>query len=223
MAKIARKNMKVFGSSAGVNQIGKFGSLAAGSAATTTDPEVVQALANYLTGWYGAVIGSNSPCIEDLNAICFLYAYQLSYLMQTGIPEWNSETTYYIGSMVNDGLGNIYVSKVNTNLNNALTDVTKWQLPGGNVRTITAADSILITDDLIRVNNTVTSVIVTLPVAATSPIGKEIVIKRLATSLFTVTVKGNGSDLIDDANTYILTQAKGALRVKNSGTIWDVV
>src|SRR5690554_546519 len=108
MAKITRKNMKVFGSLAGPNQIGKFGSLAAADPQYTTDPEAIQELGNYLTGWFGAVIGANSPAIEDLNAITYLFAYQLSYLMQAGIPEWDTNTTYYKGSVVNDGNGVLY-------------------------------------------------------------------------------------------------------------------
>lgn len=130
--------MKVFGASAGPNQIAKFGSLFAGAPAFTTDPSEIQSLANYLTGWFGAAIGGNSPAIEDMNALCYLFAYQLAYLMQTGTPEWDNATTYYIGSIVQDGLGNEYVSVADNNLNNAVSDATKWKgragiLPLGSV------------------------------------------------------------------------------------------
>lgn len=131
MAKIVRKVQKIFGSTAGVNQIGQFGSLAAGSIAYTTDPATIQALSNYLTGWFGAILGSNSPAIEDMNALCYLFAYQLSYLMQEGVAEWDATTTYYIGSVVNDGNGILYVSKTNTNLNNALTLGAFWKTLSG--------------------------------------------------------------------------------------------
>lgn len=136
MAKITRKNQKVFGSNAAALEIAQFGSLAAATPTFTTDPETIQALGNYLGGWFDAVIGQNSPAIEDMNAICFLYAYQLSYLMQTGIAEWNDETTYYIGSLVNNEFGKIYVSIADDNLNNALTDVTKWKPMVGQVVTL---------------------------------------------------------------------------------------
>lgn len=131
MAKITRKVQKIFGFSAGTDEIAQFGSLAAAAPAFTTDPEVIQALAQYLGGWFSGVIGSNSPAIEDMNALCYLYAYQLSYLMQTGVPEWNSATTYYIGSQVNNGTGKIYTSIQDTNLNHALTDTTWWSLANG--------------------------------------------------------------------------------------------
>ncbi len=132
MAKLPRKNMKLFGSTATVSgQMGVFGSLAAGSAAYSSDPDVIQSLSNYLTGWFGAIVGSNSPAIQDMNALCFLFAYQLAYCMQTGVPEWNAATTYYVGSVVNNGGRKLYQSITNGNINNALTDVTNWQLANG--------------------------------------------------------------------------------------------
>lgn len=126
MAKIDRKTQKVFASSAPSTEIGKFGSLAAGSPTTSTDPDVIQALSNYLGGWFDAVVGSNSPAIEDMNGLCYLFAYQLAYIFQAGIAEWDSGTTYYIGSLANSA-GKIYVSLVDDNLNNAVTDTTKWR------------------------------------------------------------------------------------------------
>lgn len=132
MAKIARAVQKIFGSSAGVNQIAKFGSLAASAPVFTTDPTLIQSLGNYLTGWFGAVIGANSPAIEDMNAICYLYAYQLAYLMQAGIAEWDATTTYYTGSLVTQvGTGLVYRSLTDTNLNHAVTDTTNWAPQSG--------------------------------------------------------------------------------------------
>lgn len=128
MAKITRKAAKIFGASAGANEIAEFGSLAAGSPVFTTDPDVIQTLSNYLEGWVAAVIGSNSPAIEDMNALCYLFAYQIAYTMQAGVPEYNSGTTYYIGSLVNSG-GILFVSRTDTNLGNPVTDSTKWTSP----------------------------------------------------------------------------------------------
>lgn len=126
MAKIARKFMKIFGSNAGAQQRGVFGSLAAGLPAYSTDPETIQSLSNYEDGWFGAVLGNNSPAIQDMNALQFLFAYQLAYGFQAGIAEWDDATTYYIGSLVNVA-GVVYVSIADDNLNNAVTDITKWQ------------------------------------------------------------------------------------------------
>jgi len=130
MAKITRKTQKVFGSSAGTNEIAKFGSLAAGAPVRYTgaaaDPDLIQSLTEFLEGWHAAILAGDSPALEDRNALDWLFARQLAYLYQQGIAEWDSATTYYIGSMVNSA-GYIYVSITNDNLNNAVTDTANWK------------------------------------------------------------------------------------------------
>ncbi len=128
MTQISRKTAVIFGSNAGTDQISEFGSLAAGTPAYTTDPAVIQSLSNYLTGWFGAVIGNNSPAIEDMNSLCYLFSYQIAYVLQSGIPQWDSGTTYYIGNFASDGAGNLYYSLTDNNLNNALTNSTFWKI-----------------------------------------------------------------------------------------------
>jgi hypothetical protein len=138
MAKITRKVAKLFGSSAGPTQVGQFGSLAAASPTYSSDPTVIQGLSNWAGGWFSAIIGNNSPAIEDMNGMCLVFAYQLAYLMQEGVPEWDSSTTYYIGSIAQDGSANLYRSLTNSNLNNALSDGSNWALlnPPINVPTV---------------------------------------------------------------------------------------
>lgn len=132
MSRLSRFTQLIFGSTAGNNQIAEYGSLAASSPATyngsTITPAIIQTLSNYLEGWFGAVIGQNSPAIEDMNALCYLYAFQLAYIFQAGIPEWDSGTIYYTGSLVQSA-GVWYVSIIDTNLNHAVTDSTKWFTP----------------------------------------------------------------------------------------------
>lgn len=125
MAKIDRKTAKIFGQNASANQIGIFGSLAAASPAYSTDPETIQSLSEWLSGWFDAVIGANSPAIEDMNAYCYVMAYQIAYILQNGIGEWDAETPYYIGSLATSGT-KIYRSIADNNTNNAVTDSTKW-------------------------------------------------------------------------------------------------
>lgn len=128
MSKIARKLAKIFGETAGAQQIGQFGSFAAGSVAYSTDPDVIQSLGNYSAGWFAAIVGSNSPAIQDVNALDYLWSYQLAYLMQAGIPEWDDDTTYYIGSIVAQvATGILYRSIQDANINNAVTDPTFWE------------------------------------------------------------------------------------------------
>ena len=146
MAKIVRQTAVQFGTSAGSNQIAQFGSLNAGSptlySGSTAAPSGIQNLSNWQAGWFNAVVGANSPAIEDLNAFCFVTSYQIAYQMQEGIPEWDSGTNYYIGSIAQDGSGNIYVSKTNSNLNNALTSSTNWRLLIGNNSTVVGPSSL---------------------------------------------------------------------------------
>lgn len=128
--RLARITQQLFGSTAGTNQIAQFGSLAAGSpqrfSGTSVNPATVQSLGNFLQGWFGASVGSNSPAEEDMNALFYLCFYQIYYMLQLGIPEWDSGTTYFNGSIVQNGSGIIYMSLIDDNTNNALTVTADW-------------------------------------------------------------------------------------------------
>lgn len=137
-AKLARVVQKIFGSSAGSDQRAVFGSLAAGAPAFSSDPATIQSLSNYLGGWFSAVIGGNSPAMEDMNSLQFLNSYQLAYGFQAGVPEWETNTEYFIGSFVSSS-GVLYVSKTDNNLGNAVTDTTNWK-PYSTVPTGTGMD-----------------------------------------------------------------------------------
>lgn len=132
MARLARYTQKTFGTNAGINQMAQYGSFAAGTPSTysgaTITPTIVQSLTNFLEGWYSAVEGAYSPAIEDMNALFYLAFFQLAYLNQTGVSEWDSGTTYYTGCLVQSS-GVMYVSIIDTNLNQAITDSTKWFTP----------------------------------------------------------------------------------------------
>ena len=127
MAKLSKVAQKLFGSGSGFHQIIKFGSTFAGSTAYTTDIAEMMSLSNWLTGWYAAAIGGNAPTIQDMNACHTVFAYQLAYLMQAGVAEWDAVTPYYTGSLAQDGSGVIYTSLTDANVNNALTDTANWK------------------------------------------------------------------------------------------------
>lgn len=128
MARLPRIVGKIFGSSAGPNQIGVFGSLFAGSEATTTNPATAQSLSNWLTGWFGAAIDGNAPAIEDMNAAFFVHSHQIAYILQSGVPEWNEDTVYFTGNICNID-GNLYISLTDDNeANDPETDTTNWKL-----------------------------------------------------------------------------------------------
>lgn len=229
MAKIARKTQLVFGSQAGANQIGVFGSFAAGTPAYSTDPAVLQSLSNYLAGWFSGVAGDNSPAIEDMNALCYLFAYQLAYHMQSGIPEWDAGTTYYQGSLALDpgGSGTIYYSLSNTNTGNVLSNRTYWgvqSVPTGVPITATTNTTIAAGTGVFRSNSTSGNLTHTLPAISTLPIGVQIVIKDVGTAGFATSLKGSGTDTIDGTVTYSQTLNKyRSVTVFNNGTSWDVI
>jgi hypothetical protein len=205
MAKINRFLQTVFGSTAGGNQVGKFGSLAAGAPAYSTDPAVIQSLSNFAQGWLGAVLGNNSPAIEDMNGLHLVQTSGLKYLNQMGVSEWISTESYYIGSIVNSG-GILYVSKTDNNLGNALTDSVNWayyinkRLYVDKTTSYTATDL----DDIIHADSTLADVVITLPTAV-GRAGKVFTIKATVIGTFGVTVNTTSSQLIDASISFVYT------------------
>lgn len=128
MAKIVRKLQKQFGGGISPSgNIAKFGSLAAGTPEYSSDPVEIQSYPQFLDAWQAATVGVNSPAIQDRNALDFLFAYQLRYLLQQGLAEWDAGQEYAI-----DGFcavaGVIFVSKTNANIgNDPLTDTNNWK------------------------------------------------------------------------------------------------
>ncbi len=133
MAKtVVRKNLKQFGVNGNSNNFGQFGSVNASSPLKTKSIETIQALSAWLEGWQAAVVDSNkAPFLEDMNGAFLVLVYELFYVLQEGIPEWDTNTTYFIGSVVRKvGSNEMYQSLTNDNLGNALpvsTDSINWQ------------------------------------------------------------------------------------------------
>lgn len=222
MAKITRIYQRLFGSSANAGEIGKFGSLAAGTPLTTADPVVMQSLSNWLDGWFGAVVGENSPAIEDMNAFCFVAAYQLGYLLQAGIPEWETTTIYFIGDFARSGR-TVYQSLADNNAGNAVTDTTKWKIWQAGYRTVTTTATLTVADDIVRHDTTGGSFTSTLPTIASS-IGQKITSKWINNgSLNQPTIKGNGSELIELANTLVMQSPGDSITLFNNGTNWEII
>lgn len=222
MAKILRATQKQFGSLATSNELAKFGSLAAGTPvrydASTVTPALIQSLSNFLTGWFGAVIGGNSPAIEDMNSLCYLFAYQLGYILQQGIAEWDSGTTYFIGSKVTSG-GMTYTSLTDTNLNNAVTDTANWVPPNGSVQTKAATYTALNSDSLIKVSATHTETLPTSPL-----VGQRISYVKTDSSATTVTFASGATTISGAATTTLtLTQQYSFYTFQFDGTNWFIV
>lgn len=130
MARLTRKNIKVFAGSATNNGI--FGSLQANNPVQTNDVEQLQSLSAWEEGWNDAAMtGEKLPPIEEFQAVQYVVTYEQAYLMQEGLPEWASTVTYYKGSLVKKVTATgfqIYSSLTDNNTNHALTDTTNWKV-----------------------------------------------------------------------------------------------
>lgn len=128
MARITRAFQKIFAINATNN--GQFGSAQLGTKLLTSDPATIQALAAFENGWDDAIIGAKRfPPEEEMQSLQYLNTYQIAYMFQEGIPEYDASTTYYQKSIVKKtGTYELYGSVTDNNTGNALTDATKWTL-----------------------------------------------------------------------------------------------
>lgn len=135
MSKITRAYQKIFGGTGVTSDFGKFGSLAISDPTTTKDPATIQSLPAWLGGWAQATIGALIPAYQDMNSINYLSFYQICYLLQMGIAEWDNQTSYYIGSIVQYN-GLLYTSLQDDSVNQEPdTQTSYWQqgLPGAEI------------------------------------------------------------------------------------------
>ena len=226
MAKITRIFQKVFGSTSGANQLGKFGSLAAGSPeyVTTASSEDIQDLGNFDQGWYAAIVGNNSPAIQDMNGLFHLAFRQIAYLLQQGVAEYDASTEYHEGSLVLDSNGMIYQSLTDVNEGNALTDGTNWILISSrsNIKSISTSSTLDIQDEIVIVDASGGDVTVTLPAAATSK-GKRYTVKKNDTSINSIILDANASEEIDNSTTFSFNTYLQSCTLVCDGTRWYLI
>lgn len=132
MAKLLVKPQVVYaGGLAPAGNVAQPGSTVGGVTVYSGDPTTLQALAAWANGLAAqlnpASGGLNSQVLEEMNGILYVLTYQLAYLKQAGVPEWDSTVAYYIGSIVQDGTGVLWVSKTDNNVGNALAAGANWK------------------------------------------------------------------------------------------------
>lgn len=126
MAKLPRVNLIQFGRDGSAANFGEFGTLADGTKITTKNLVTLQSNAAWLLGWQSATLANKRPAYQDFNGLQYVHSYMMCYLFQAGIPEWNTDTIYFIGSFCQVA-GTVYKSKTDTNTgNNPATDTTNW-------------------------------------------------------------------------------------------------
>lgn len=141
MAGLTRYTQSLFASS-GLTPTAGFGAAANGT--TTTENGSSNTPSNIMTGtagawsggWLSAVLGASKfPAIEDMNAVFYALSYQLAYLLERGLPEYDSGTTYNQFDIArNPSSYQLFGSLINTNLGNALPTApnsnANWQYLG---------------------------------------------------------------------------------------------
>lgn len=139
MAQLTRVLQKIFGSTGGTGEFGKFGSDALGAASTTKDLALIQSLAPYDQGLFAATNNANEPPrIQDINALYLLFSSQLAYYFQNGLPEWEAATSYYAVVSYCQRSGVLYRSVTNDNVNHdpSTDDGTYWEAGEESLRSL---------------------------------------------------------------------------------------
>lgn len=130
MSKITRVFQKIFALSAANN--GQFGSAKLGTKVTTLNVATLQGLGAYDTGWLDAVIVDSAgqptlPTLEETQSLNYINTYQLAYMFQEGVPEYDVSTTYYQNSIVKSpGTYQLFGSKIDSNVGNATSNTSDW-------------------------------------------------------------------------------------------------
>ena len=189
---------------------------------TNTNPVVLDAN-GYADIWLDPTL-AYKIVLMDANSNLLWSVDQVTYT--TGISTWNANATYQQGAIVLDtsGQGIFYVSLINNNSAYALTNPSAWRAYDGNIRTLSTASTLLVTDNLIRSNSTAGALTHTLPPCSTSPVGKRITVKDVGTGGYATTVKGSGSDLVDGNNTFgTALVGNQSVTFENNGTSWDAL
>ena len=144
MAKLSRQTLLWFGSNSDSSSIGVYGSLAAGSPTYSKVIATIQSLAAWGSGWKGAIIASERPALQDFNALQYVHGYELCYLFEMGIPEWDSGTVYYQNSFCQVA-GTIYYSLQDNNQGNSpASSPTYWTAKVSTDGTMVADSDVLI-------------------------------------------------------------------------------
>ena len=102
MIKIKRTTQKIFGGNAPADDIAIMGSFKSGTPVYTDDVEKLQNTV-YEEGYGSAIISNVAPFMEEQNSVPYVLSKQLAYLFQEGIPEFDKDTEYYIGSICKYG------------------------------------------------------------------------------------------------------------------------
>lgn len=128
MAKITRKTQKIFGGNSSNNA--QYGSAREGTFVLDNDPDVIQALPAWESGINAATIsGEKLPALEENQGVHYVQTRQIAYVLQEGVPEYDTGTEYHQNSLVKEsGTVKIYKSLTDNNSGNPLADPISWKM-----------------------------------------------------------------------------------------------
>jgi hypothetical protein len=228
MAKLEVKLQKIFADigatgASGEYQLTQFGSLRAGSPLATSDPTTIQALAAFDYGFINAIINNSPPAIQDIDAICRTLTIGIAYLQQSGIPEYHIGKEYHYGSFISSTDGTIFMSVINNNIGNALSDTASWMIYKSNIwRTETTAILNVAYNDVNLICNYATTTTVNLPAIGSHNKGRRIFIYQGSSGSSILTRAG--SDTIDGASTFTISGNIETITIQSNGVNrWDII
>ena len=127
MSKLERTTQTIFGERGNNDEFAIFGSMKSGTPAYSKNPKALLEAPAYSQGWQDAVAADKAPFLEETNGLFYALSSQLAYLFQTGIPEWDENTTYYLNSICQEE-GIWYKSLTDENTgNNPTQDTVNWK------------------------------------------------------------------------------------------------
>ena len=131
MAKLPRVTYKRFGANANLSDVGQFGSAVAGAKLDTKDVATIQSLPAWSNGWASATMSDNKyPTRQERNGVDYVHAYQIDYMLRSGVPEYDSQTEYDTTSIVKnieDDKVVLYHSIINNNIGQSLDNIAAWE------------------------------------------------------------------------------------------------
>lgn len=148
MAKLNRVTQKIFAGDAQPTETAVFGTMKTQNPVYTGD--IAQLMSNpaFTQGWSSAVEESFAPFMEEMTGVQKVFSQQLAYILQQGIAEWDSGTTYYKGCFVkvyDEESNNLqtYFSLTDDNIGNSpWTSSENWKFLFSSVQGIQTAANI---------------------------------------------------------------------------------
>lgn len=130
MSKLTKVSHKVFGILANFTyQMSKFGSFKNGSPEYAANVTEIQSTPNFENGLYDSLVGDGAPFAQDMNGVLHHTSRQVGYLYQAGIPEWDGETYYYLGSVCQTSEGIFRLNHTGPSINEIPSvGATGWDL-----------------------------------------------------------------------------------------------